>query len=638
MIKKQRRILKKHGNITKVGEVRLLKLVAENFLTIRSASLNFENRGLVLVEGPNGAGKSALVVEPLCFALFGVSERYGKARDQVVNRFVGRDCHVGVSLSLDNTLVEVDVYRKHTLYKDNVFLKVNGKDQRGNSNEQTWDKIVKLLDMDYTAFTNSVVFGQALSQYFSGLSDAAQKEVVERLLGITWIPDAYEVAKKDSAECLNLISSVESEYSSILQDLENAKRELLDYKRRYEEFEDEKSKKAKELESSFENKSGTSNLEKDIKSLKQRKEKVGSDLGILNDNIVSLDKEVVRSETEAKSFEKDIRKIESSLSAISSVQIGSICEFCGQKITTEAARHYEVHLSKDKARALHALSGIGARIDKSKVTHSQWCSHRDKIEAEVSAIGGKLSELDLRLNEINLSNARIEERNEQLKVKIKEIKESTNIYAEFVNKLEKEASKKEQNLQASEGRLTTLKSEIKYHRFWEEGFSNRGLKSFVIEAVIPQMNQFAYLYSNALGGKFSISFSAQKALKKGELREKFYVDVLNKVGSQCYEGNSNGERRAIDSIVMFVLGDLAASRSNRRFSVLILDDVFEKLDEEICDSIIKILHTMTSQSTEGLPRRESIFVLTHLEYFKSKFENRITVERRHGSETIYREN
>jgi DNA repair exonuclease SbcCD ATPase subunit len=185
--------------------------------------------------------------------------------------------------------------------------------------------------------------------------------------------------------------------------------------------------------------------------------------------------------------------------------------------------------------------------------------------------------------------------------------------------------------------------ELRYHKFWEEGFSNRGLKSLVIESSIPEMNKDASLYSTALGGKYNIIFSPQMQLKGGEFREKFNVEVDNKRGSAIYDGNSNGERRAVDSIVMFVLGDLAARRSNKRFTLLILDDVFEKLDTEICDSINGILRAMTipKNKREGeysaLPERESIFVLTHLEYFQSKFENQIWVERTNNGDTRYRE-
>jgi DNA repair exonuclease SbcCD ATPase subunit len=85
-----------------------------------------------------------------------------------------------------------------------------------------------------------------------------------------------------------------------------------------------------------------------------------------------------------------------------------------------------------------------------------------------------------------------------------------------------------------------------------------------------------------------------------------------------------------------VLGDLASSRNSKRFSLLILDDVFEKLSDRVCDSIIRVLRKMVSGDPEGLPSRKSIFVLSHLDSFREKFENRLTMEDVHG-EKILRE-
>jgi DNA repair exonuclease SbcCD ATPase subunit len=618
-------------------DVKLLYSVVENLLSIRHAVINFENRGLVLIEGPNGVGKSALVVEPLCFGLFGQSERYGKSRDLLINRFVGKDLHVGVSLMLDDNRIEVDAYRKHHRYKDEVFLKVNGKDQRGNSNDQTWDKIVKLLDMDYVAFTNSVVFGQALSQYFSGLSDSAQKEIVERLLSITWIPKAYEVAKEDRDECQNFIYSAESEISILSKNLESKSALLEEYKNKYEAFEGEKINQIKELERMLVRKVDVSELEKNVGFLKQEKEEVENTLEDVKYDISELDKVLVRRETEVKGFKQDLSKIEAKLRSTALSQVGSICEFCGNEITEETIEKYGIHLLLDRSKLIHALAILLSEIDSLvEDSKNKWVD-RDKLAEAGKKLNFSIALEEDKLNKLNLSNAKVEESNRQIRIKMQELENSKNTYSDLVSKFEKEVEEEGKSRIVRVEGLSELRSEIDYHNFWVEGFSNKGLKSFIMESAMPQMNKLSRLYSTALGGKFNISFAAQKSLKKGELRDKFYVDVLNKKGAQSYDGNSNGERRVIDSIVMFVLGDLAASRSNKRFSVLILDDVFEKLDEDICDSIIRVLQTMTSNDTEGLPRRESIFVLTHLEYFKSKFNNRMIVGRENGDQTIYRE-
>jgi DNA repair exonuclease SbcCD ATPase subunit len=146
--------------------------------------------------------------------------------------------------------------------------------------------------------------------------------------------------------------------------------------------------------------------------------------------------------------------------------------------------------------------------------------------------------------------------------------------------------------------------------------------------MIPQMNQWASAYSSLFDSKFDVKFSAQTKLKKGDFAEKFDVVAFNKTGAQVYEGNSGGEKRVIDVIVMFVLGDLASSRSSKRFSILVMDEVFERLDLDICDKIIGVLRSMTSFGTDcSIPQRESIFVISHLEGFKDKFENRIIVRK-----------
>ena len=63
-----------------------------NFLTMKQAHVNLNNRGLVLISGvneddkstdSNGAGKSTLV-DALCWCLFGVTAR-GVTADEVVN-------------------------------------------------------------------------------------------------------------------------------------------------------------------------------------------------------------------------------------------------------------------------------------------------------------------------------------------------------------------------------------------------------------------------------------------------------------------------------------------------------------------------------------------------------------------------
>jgi DNA repair exonuclease SbcCD ATPase subunit len=65
----------------------------------------------VLVEGDNGAGKSAMI-DALVWCLFGTTLR-GYENDEVVNRRVGKDCMVKVTLEDGDELYTVTRARRH---------------------------------------------------------------------------------------------------------------------------------------------------------------------------------------------------------------------------------------------------------------------------------------------------------------------------------------------------------------------------------------------------------------------------------------------------------------------------------------------------------------------------------------------
>jgi DNA repair exonuclease SbcCD ATPase subunit len=614
--------------------IRFKNLVVENFLSIGKASFNFEEKGLVLVEGLNGSGKTSLIVEAPTYALFGITERFGKSRDKVINRFYGKNCHVGLTISEDDVLIEIDAYRKHDIHKDNLFLKINGVHKEGNSNDQTWDKIEKILDMDYTTFINSVVFSQALSQYFSSLSDSSQKDVVEKLLGITWIPKAYSLIKEDSKEVLSEISLNNNNLQQLNIQLSKLNLNLVEYDTKSELFNKEREQKIKNLFNLITEVKDSSQQELEISELDNSMFKTKSVIDELNSEIREI--ELERSALNFKISDCNIKISEIDQSISKELELGIICDSCGSTISETSIKIHKEHLLKEKRVLEKTLASFSKKEEKLVVVNRQLQFKLTDNSTCLTKISLEQKTKKSLLDNLNLENARIEEKNKSIKKEISDLEQSKNIYRELLLQIKSEITEIKEKVLNLSSKNNELSENLEYIKFWETGFSNSGLKSFIMESVTPQMNFSANLYSSALGGKYNINFSTQKLLKGGDLREKFDVQVMNKVGSDSYSGNSSGERRAIDLITMFVLGDLAASRSNKKVSVLILDDVFEKLDEEICDSVIRVLGTMVSK-TGDIPHRESIFVLTHLEYFKSKFINRILTERGDDGNSTYRE-
>ena len=622
--------------------LRITSLEMENFLSVKSkVSLNLGNRGLVLVEGNNGAGKSACFVDALCYGAYGKTMR-GISKDEVVNRFAGKNCYVGVKmLSSDGDLVEIESYRKHFKHKDNVIFKINGKTRLGATNDHTRDMIVKYLDMDFTAFTNSVVFGQSMAKYFSGLTDSEQKKVVDRLLGITWIPEAWDVAKED----LGVLEKERTRFEILIATKETQilmkRLEIEEERNRFAGFETVRADAILAIKSELGNLklSDTETLESEIKSLEGKisdlKSQFTEDIyNKLQDDMLLLNKEKGTYEGKINYKNSDIKKIDLMLKDIGQ-KAGTVCSACGQEINEEFAELHKAHLLEQRDKLINEKELLNVELKALGVEYSVLLIKKQdlvKIKSEIDVSAFVKDDCEKSLNKVKVVNARILSQKEGLESRLEEAINSINPYN--TDKLGEGLQNLSQEQKEYNDSLDKLNEEIKYYAFWVTGFSNAGIKSLVIESMIPQMNQWASTYSALFDSKFDIKFFAQTKLKKGDFAEKFDVAAFNTVGAQVYEGNSGGEKRVIDVIVMFVLGDLASSRSSKRFSILVMDEVFERLDEEICDKVIYVLRSMISGDCT-IGGRESIFVLTHLDYFKSKFENKIRTWKDKDETRIY---
>jgi len=629
--------------------IRIGTIDIENFLTVGKASVNFEDRGLIAVLGPNGSGKSSLIVEALVYGLFGITERYGNERDRVINRFVGKDMCIHIPMNIDGVKVEINSYRGHHRFKDEVLLKIDGIDKRGRTNLHTWEKIVRILDMDAIGFQNSIVFGQSVSQY-AGLSDAQQKAIVERLLGCSWIPKAYELATTSSLELSKELVLIADRFDVLDGKIDKIKTDIDFYMVKYADFEGERTKKIKDAEAGFRELSDVQTLTEKVEFHRQKilaNELLLEIKPTIEANARKLDIEIREQRSTAGHYLKEMSKIVDKMKSVK-LDFGRIigspdkfltvmCDGCGQLITPASTEAFSKHLQEDKdiyaGKVETIQSDIGIK-EKELKPYEVKLNEFSLLEKENKNLNIIFQNKQVELAKLNKDNAVLEERNKSIRKRIDEIKKETNTYQDSIDKLKKEMVPLSEEKDKLTVEYKTKKADLPYSEFIVEFYSNRGFKSFLIESVIPAMNDYAAIYSQAIGGKFDITFSPQKQLKtKGEIREKFNVEVFNRQGAEVYEGNSNGERRAIDAVVLFVLGELASNRLNKRVSVLILDDVFEKLDDLTCNSIIKVLKMMVipkenrDEEYKDLMERESIFLLTHLEYFKESFENKIMVSR-----------
>jgi len=171
------------------------KITLKNFYRYGSneQELDLTGTGITAVTGFNGVGKSSCGIDSLLFAL------YGKYRcdtiDGVVNRYIGKDCKVGVEFEVDGKEYKVLRYRKHSIHNNNVYIFEGDKDISGHTASETNAKIIDIIKIPYIAFINSSIFSTELYSAFLANKVSDRLVVFENILSLKEITLFYTEAK-----------------------------------------------------------------------------------------------------------------------------------------------------------------------------------------------------------------------------------------------------------------------------------------------------------------------------------------------------------------------------------------------------------------------------------------------------------
>lgn len=223
------------------------KITLKNFYRYgnNEQTLDITGTGITGIVGLNGYGKSTAIIDSLLFAL------YGKYRcnsiDGVVNRYLGKNCKVGVEFEQDGENYKIIRYRKHEIHNNNIYIFKGDKDISGHTASETNGIILDIIKMPYIAFINSCVFSSELYSAFLATKNSDRLIVFENILSLKEVNAFYvEIKKiiKEYNEKINEIvlgkQSISSEISAIETTIEtysaDAKSKLLEMKSRKEKL------------------------------------------------------------------------------------------------------------------------------------------------------------------------------------------------------------------------------------------------------------------------------------------------------------------------------------------------------------------------------------------------------------------
>ena len=636
----------------------ILNIRIENFLIIGQADVTLSNRGLCRIAGENsddttsssnGSGKSS-IIEGVYWCLFGETLRNIKSADGVVNRKVKKNCSVVLEFSEEETLYRVERYRKHSKHKNNLYLYINGVDSRGKDNRDTQKYIEAIIGMDKMSFANSVVFGQGHSKNlkrFSEMTDSEKKETLESILNLEVFVKSYEFVKDSLKELSGSKENAVRRAKELFEQVSSCEDKLAAALKKADDFD---ATKDLELETLSEKEES---LEELISGLRTRVTALGKSLdgGDEIDAVLSTAEELLEEHVARKSklaelfterrnkellikrgIERDIKGLESKVSNLLEPEHdGETCSACGQQVTKEglhlARDGYEFDI-EDMARSVGALE---KKIEKITVSYTKKLSG---IEDDISQVREFITSQKKRLKELSaIKNKHLEltyklsSKEEMLSTyreTIATVKSSENVWKKAAGDYASEISKLTDRVEEFENEVEKIDTEVNYYTFWKKAFSRTGVRSYLLDQIVPFLNDRVGHYLDILtDGGIEATFHTVKTLTSGEKRENFNLEITNKNAADTYEGNSGGEKRRIDLGVALGFNDFLASRSGKRFNLLLLDEVFEGVDADGLYYVIKVLEDISL-------RKSSVFVITHRDELKSYFSDEILMKRVDG--------
>ena len=629
----------------------------KNFMAVQEATLDLDNRGLVLIEGKNksndsftsnGASKTTLITS-ITYALYGKTEKGLKA-DEVVNRIEKKNTHIKLTFLVGEDEYRIERYRKDKTHKNKVLLFCNDKEITGSTNDVTDKSIQELFGIEFNTYVNAIMYGQGDIPMFSQATDKGKKEILESITNVEVYKKAQDVAKEKIKEVEQEQQSKESDIKQLkfkVSMLEEQYNKDLDYYNSV--MEQKKQEEATIEQAKKEAQQQRDELTKQIEEVKQNIPQVEEVEFEFSDSYYKAQEAINKIETHKKEkllpAEQDVTStfniikydIQELNKKHSQLDTSDHCPVCGSPI--------------DNSHKVKEQHNIQEQLEVKKNQLEQYQEALNKIEDKKLELETKKeniqSIMQVEEEDKNKHQQMIQEqyrKQQSYYAKISELENKKNGITDpvlndysYIKKPDEEEHKKEvENINLtidkhSEDVLQLESNKVQYQQA-VEAFGNKGIRSVVLDFITPFLNEKANEYLQVLSGSdISVEFQTQVENTKGELKDKFDVIVTNSNGGTSYKSNSAGEQKRIDLAISFAIQDLIMSKDDISTNIALYDECFDGLDTVGCENVIKLLKDRLN--TVG-----TIFVITHSESLKPLFENVITMVKEDGVSRLEKEN
>lgn len=587
----------------------------KNFLSIGDKSLSLDfTTGITVITGENkdkggknGIGKST-IADAIYWCLFGNTIRELK-KDKIQHNKNQKECQVILKFSVNDGTTEKEYQIDRVLNPSKIKIICDKQDITLSTLPKNDEFIKTLIGANEEVFNNAVIMSANNTVPFMAQKKTEKRKFIEGILQLNVFSEMllktrgdYNDSKKENDLLSDKFVNLQKNLSIFNEQKNNAEK---DKQSRIDGFKlaiKEGEKEINRLKSENNNPS-IEELEKQVASLQEKNT-------ILRGAYKNFNKKSTEALTKIHSVSTEIKILNTEKQKI--LDKGDTCPTCNRK-------YCEDDIKTINARKKQIDDDIKEHQKKLNVFNEE----KKSIDNEIEKIEEGLTKIDNKIQEIEKTKKTVNNFNR----KIGEIEKNIYTWNSLIKDLEKKKeSSVEENIKNTseeiktvEKRLQTIKKQLNILETAKFIVSEEGVKTYIVKKIINVLNNRLNYYLQKLDTPCKCVFD-----------EMFEETIYNEQGKEVsYFNFSGGERKRIDTAILFTFQDVMRFHSGTSFSLNIYDELLDcALDSQGTDKILEILKDKVEKY------QESVYIVSHKHSDIANIDKIIFLEKKDGVTSI----
>ena len=613
-------------------------LSIRHFLTISQADLALDNRGLLLIQGQNdddssatsnGAGKSS-IVDALCWGLFGATAR-DVSGDDVVHDQHKRDTEVAISLVDGATSYLIQRFRKHTTHKNQLLawqIVPGGAniDLSKGTDKETQAVVNRIIGCSLDVFVGAIVAAQEKMPDLPGMTDKHLKLLIEEAAGVDALSAAYVEARQRATRLEVEQGSADALQAVLIRRHSQLAQELKEAQTSHSAFEDGRKERARaELAriAPLEHSKAAALMQlaaSDEPALRASQSMLEAELASHQGQQRTLEThrqaereasdQLTRCHAVLEQAKSAALKSDHMLAAVAS-QVGQPCAQCGKTYCEQDLETVKSLREQDQRQAKQALLNAATACKAAMTAHANRQATLETAKTgmtDVSAAGSQLAAIHRELTQLADTKSRLaalDKEVEAVKLDAKAQLLETNPWCKVVETRQADLAKLARDMSVQQATCESLAAQRALALDAVKVFGPAGVRAHILDTVTPFLNARTSEYLGALAdGNLHAVWSTLSKTAKGELKEKFNIDVTHDKGGKSFKALSGGEKRKVRIATAMALQDLVATRASKPINLFVGDEIDHALDEPGLERLMTVLERKAKE-------RGTVLIVSH---------------------------